>query len=147
MSRYPSVIESIYDSIEVRAKRAQIRLQNAKKAEIETQHFKNVVVSRLGSNPKCAEVISKWGKTKPPVYCKIQLLNCNDWTKQEETDIEELYISFKALNEYIWDVEKRYGRNPEVKALISNIRNSSDVRLLPFQIGLKRILEKGGNKE
>ena len=143
LSGYHSPIDAIRDSNDRSFEIARVREQNRKNKDVELTHFKNVITARLGSDPAVARVISTWRSGKDPVNCKMQILGAKSWTMQEQADIEALFRSFKVINTKIWDVEKEFGSNPRVHLLIEKIRNSEDVRVVPFERELNRIL-KGG---
>ena len=142
MSGYWTSINDVLDCIDRRYESARKKALTQRKKDREFIHFKNVIVSRLGSDPAVANVVRTWRTGKDPVNCKIQILGSKNWTIQQRTDIEQLYISFKRLNSELLDAEKKYGMNPRVLALIDSVRASSDVRLVPFEKSLQRILNK-----
>ena len=142
ISKYRNPIDAIQDSITRRFEIAQVREQNRRIKDVEFTHFKNVVSSRLGSDPVVARVISTWRAGKDPAYCQIQIINCKNWSAQEMTDIQMLYVSFKHFNEEIWDVERKYGNNPRVRALIDSVRKGDDFRVVPFEIKLQKIIKE-----
>ena len=142
MSGYHSPITAIQDSIDRRFEIARVREQNRKVKDVELAHFKNVVISRLGTDPDVARVISTWKSGKDPVNCKMQILCSKDWSVQQRTDIEEMFISFKHLNDDIWNAERKYGSNPRVRALIDNVRKSDDIRVIPFERSLEKIIKE-----
>ncbi len=144
LSGYHSPIDAIRDSIDRNIEGALVRERNRQRKDVEFGHFKNVVVSRLGSDPAVAKVISTWRPGKEPVNCVMQILNVKNWSQQQRTDINAMYISFKHLNEEILDAERKYGQNPQVRVFIDSIRKGDDIRPLAFERKLQRILN---NKE
>ena len=138
--RHYNPIDAIEDSIKRRKEIAAIQQSDRIKREVEFLHFKNVVSSRLGNDPVVAQVISTWRVGKEPAYCEVQIENAKEWSRQELTDIENLYASFKVINEHIWEAEKKYGSNPKVRALIDEVRRSSDVRAVAFDRMLQNII-------
>ena len=140
-NRYNHPIDAIQDSIERNQEIAHLKAISRDKKEVEFVHFKNIVMSRLGNDPAVVRVVNTWRQGKDPAYCEIQIINAKNWSKQELADIENLYNSFKIINEELWDAERKYGSNPEVRALIDTWRRSSDVRTIPFERKLSKILK------
>ncbi len=145
MTRYINPIDAIQDSIARNQEIFRVRANKKRIRQVEFNHFKRIIIARLGSDPVVSQVVSTWQKDKEPAYCEVQLLGAKEWSKQEQTDIENLYKSFKLINASLWEAEKKYGDNPEVQALISEVRSSSDVRIVPFELRLMKIV--GGTDE
>ena len=150
--KFYSRIDADRDCIERNEQIARIRADNLQRGLVEFHHFLNVCKVRFAGDKQILPIILSWEKQikknsrfcKDPAYCKIQILYGKSWSQQEITDIEMMYTAFRSLNQTIWRAQAQYGENPKVVEFIAGIRKGSDIRTLPFEYGLQRIIHEEG---
>ena len=150
--KFYSRIDADRDCIERNEQIARIRAENLQRGLVEFHHFLNVCKVRFAGDKQILPIITAWESQtkknsrfyKDPAYCKIQILYGKRWSEQETTDIEMMYNAFRSLNQSIWSAQEQYGENPKVGEFIAGVRKGSDIRVIPFQYGLQRIIKEEG---
>ncbi len=146
MFRYKNPIDGIEDSM-AREQQIQnsLKEKNLRK-KVESRHFYNVCKLRFQDDSQVMAKVETWVPKKnifkEVISCKQQILYAREWSEQQRTDIEAMYNAFSAFNEYLWEVQRRYSNMPQVLKLINEVRNSADLRIVPFQIQLGKIVGK-----